>query len=267
MAHPILDSSNNILGDFNPKSEYRILKEESQISINVNDLDINNKYFLKLIENNKAFVSIKLLCGSTLMSWSQRIEESKEISLSMNKIHDIIEIQFFIIASKDIEFYDESFNEIYKGVKFQVNRNDIIGRSGSSKIHIYELYESEKARGLFDILPYNDKNISYRYNGDQIKILYPDQSSNNIVKIHNQLFNLSISNFFLTFLYPCILHVIHSIKKEEISEYENKLWFIKIEEIVGEKIEDLDTVEFSWKFINKVRKNTLASSFNELKRG
>ena len=105
---------------------------------------------------------------------------------------------------------------------------------------------------MFKIEPYKGRHITYDANQNQIEILYPDQSEYNLPKFHKTFWKISKSNFILSFLYPCLIDILH-ISKDE-ADYKDYLWYKKFEDITGKKIEDEEPSEIAWDFILKQQK-------------
>ena len=268
---PILNNTDEILGNFNPNWDSEIINDHKTLSIKTLDLGIENTYIQGLIEKGIAHVAVRIFCSSSLFSWSQKVDIKNTILIPMNELDGVIDIKYLIVCSHEFENYtDSSFNDIYNETTFKVNKNDIIGVSPSYILNIHELYES-KQKNMFRMIPDPDVNyIHYNFNADQITINYPCQKSNKIPVFHKRFNKLSKSNLVLSFFYPCFIELFHTLQKSDNDDeggddLRNYQWYQKLIGMIGDKDwEDINPTEIAWNVVNTY-KNILESAYKELK--
>jgi len=176
--YPILDSSDDIQGDFDINATIHV--NDSSLIINTENILISNQYFCDLLENQTIKLVVKAYCSSTM--FSKTFENKKIIDISLNNIATSLNLEFFLIANKDIEnYYSETFNSDYlsilNGNGFVIKKGSILGHGGDMKIPLINIF----TQGLKGIIQFEARSetfpISFDLDGNKIVIYYPKKEN------------------------------------------------------------------------------------------
>jgi hypothetical protein len=176
--YPILDSSDDIQGDFDINASIHV--NDSSLIINTENILISNQYFCDLLENQTLKLVVKAYCSSTM--FSKTFENKKIIDISLNTIATSLNLEFFLIANKDIEnYYSETFNSDYlsilNGNGFVIKKGSILGHGGEMKIPLINIF----TQGLKGIIQFEARSetfpISFDLDGNKIVIYYPKKEN------------------------------------------------------------------------------------------
>jgi hypothetical protein len=124
--YPILDNSDDILGNFEINAV--ISADKDQLLINIENIVISNEYFNQLFENKLIKLVTKTYCSSTM--FSKIFENQNIIEINLNTIATSLNLEFLLIANTDIDnYYHETFNPDYlnilNGIGFKIKKGSI----------------------------------------------------------------------------------------------------------------------------------------------
>jgi hypothetical protein len=114
--------------------------------------------------------------------FSKTFENKKIIDISLNTIATSLNLEFFLIANKDIEnYYSETFNSDYlsilNGNGFVIKKGSILGHGGEMKIPLINIF----TQGLKGIIQFEARSetfpISFDLDGNKIVIYYPKKEN------------------------------------------------------------------------------------------
>ena len=133
--YPILDTSDDIEGEFIINAV--VSNNNESLIINLENHLITNEYFNYLLQNKYLKLVVKAYCSSTM--FSKTFENIKVIEIDFNTIATSLNLEFLLIANRDIEnYYDNTFNsdylDILNGNGFLVKKGSILGNGGEMKI-------------------------------------------------------------------------------------------------------------------------------------
>jgi hypothetical protein len=172
--YPILDSSDDIEGNFDINATISV--NDSVLIINTENTFISNQYFSELLENEILKLVIKAYCSSTM--FSKTFENQKIIEISLNTIATNLNLEFLLIANKDIRnYYSETFNidylSILNGNGFEIKKGSIMGYGGEMKIPLMNIF-TQGLKGIIQFEARDETNpISFDLDGNKIIIYYP----------------------------------------------------------------------------------------------
>lgn len=175
---------------------------EDELHIIEDEVEITNEYIKDLFENKQITTAYRIVCSSTLQSFS--VYNETMIVIPMDLLANHIEIEVFLVANSDIPFYsDDSFNDDYNlgnsdGV-FKLEKGNIIGFAGSKKIPLKKSW-AKGASSMFRFKRGEDLLMSFDVEvGDQIVITYPyDESQQlDVTRVLPQSNKMTFLNLFV----------------------------------------------------------------------
>ena len=175
---------------------------EGELHIIEDEVEITNEYIKDLFENKQITTAYRIVCSSTLQSFS--VYNETMIVIPMDLLANHIEIEVFLVANSDIPFYsDDSFNDDYNlgnsdGV-FKLEKGNIIGFAGSKKIPLKKSW-AKGASSMFRFKRGEDLLMSFDVEvGDQIVITYPyDESQQlDVTRVLPQSNKMTFLNLFV----------------------------------------------------------------------
>ena len=192
-------------------------KLEYEVGLRVNALK-------ELIQKKKAKYYFKVECPSTFFCESfASFDDEGSFELEAAKLKDKIEIIPFIIAELELELFSEEFHEDFDGVKFDINRGNVlaIGRPTEYRIS-REQFRS--VRSIFEFNKNEDiEDGEFRIRTDENYVsIEVNPSLYTKVKIAEQ--EIQSQLLILNSLYvPVVMHLLHEIKQDP-DHAENKRW-------------------------------------------
>ena len=240
--YPILDTSDDINGEFIINTS--ISSDRNSLIINNENIEINNDYFNELIENNFVKIVVKAYCSSTM--FSKTYENEKSISIDFNHIATSLNLEFFLIANKDIEnYFNTTFNsdylDILNGTGFFVKKGSIVGYGGEMKVPLTNIF----TQGLKGIIQFEarseDLPISFDLDGNKIVIYYPKKENEiDLISYLGSKASRHLNTFYSLVILPALSAAYDEILKkindnENIEEFiDNHTWALVITELFPE---------------------------------
>lgn len=209
--HPVLGNDDDISGEFN--ISLNVARNDSKKIVFENvTVTVTNSYIQNHIDCGNAKAYVKVYCASSLTTWM--FEANNMFEIDEDEIVNRVELQVFILTTKDVQNYsDSSFNAQYGNELFSLSKNEVIGISGSVAIAIPKANEK---LGLGNIFKFNfhdtGKPIHFEYHHDKIFINYP------VTKMDehppNLLFSTSPWTAFNIFIVPALENALKYIKDD-----------------------------------------------------
>ena len=225
--HPVLGNSDDVNGRFRLKLDLN--KENDKIVFSNISYEIENEYFLRLVESKRASVFCSIRCSATLFFSSFDVSEHSDFEIDESLLGGKIEVKTTLIANEQISDYTSStFNEDAflgenQGV-FDVPKGGVIGFGGG---FLFDLGVQFK-RGLTGIIEFHRRNIDMPMEIDlgehKIVIYYPhDEEQMDIVNcLSNKNSGLSLT-FLNLFVLPALTEGYRSLIDKysggELEEY------------------------------------------------
>jgi hypothetical protein len=247
--YPVLSPfSNDITGD-KLIADITVKELESEFQFNVN-FQLNNETLLRLIENNQAVYAVHLECSSTMKRFFE-ISKQPNYSFKINHklLNNIVEINFFIVADKDIpSYYNTEFHEDFDGVLFNIQKGDLLAFAETVKMNIRK-EPLAKTNSIFELSVNPNKNAPLFEIDFNEKITISlhrhvyEEITNLRGYIGHEVDDIFISMYYLPALIEA-LYLIHDLmEKDELYTIENSVWYqsiVKRLEKLGENIEELN---------------------------
>lgn len=272
--YPVLASFNNDYLDslFDIEVEEKITEKEITLHF-LPKLD--NEELANMIRSNDAAFIVHIECAFTCFRTVVEVPfEGKTVTISANRVEEIICICPFIVATRDIYGYkNNKFNAEYEGISFELDKGSIMA-IGFEKVIRIEKEDDDLANvpSIFSVTEIIDKKVTdivVDYSGDKIGLRLPSpvyrkfvtQNSNN-PDAQPVLHAILI----IPALIKCLEEVKHS--GDDYYLYEEKRWFRSIQkaakkmniDISEDNICNIDTFEVA----QKIMKNTTANGIINL---
>lgn len=272
--YPVLASFNNdyVDSDFDIEVQETITEKEIIFKFVPK---LNNQELEKLIRFGQAIFVMHIECSFTSFRKSVEIPvEGKVVSISANKIEEVMNLCPFIVANKDIDNYRNSkFNLEYEGTAFELDKGSIMA-IGFEKVIRIEKENDDLANipSIFSVTEIYDpkiEDIIVDYACDKICLHLPSNVYRKFVTQNSNNPNAQPvlhAMLIVPALIKCIEEVKHS--GEDYYAYENRRWFRAIIkaakklniDINEENISQIDSFELA----QKIMKNTTANGIINL---
>lgn len=180
MPHPVLGIPGDMEGDFKISFNLHIDRDKRKYIYKDIQTEVSNNYIKGLLDKGLLKKVIKISCIPTYKTWI--FEDAVEIALPENEIDLLIEVESFLVCTQPIsDFLDCSFNNLFGQQKFELEKGDIVGLTGSTKIPILKENEKVSLGSIFRFSKIQDtqeeQEIHFSLDEDQIVIYYPDSHS------------------------------------------------------------------------------------------
>lgn len=137
----------------------------------------------------------------------------------------------FIVAKEEIfDYYNSSFNDDYNGMKFRLQRGNIIAIGGQTNVEITkEIEELSKIPSIFTICRCaedTDESMKVDIGGEKIAITLCNKSFGNYKMLSGMPSMLPVLHSML--IVPALIYTFETLKSEGISEFEDLRWYKSI---------------------------------------
>lgn len=238
---------------------------------------LNNEELANAIRANDAMFVAHLECSYTCFRKVIEVPfEGRTVTISANKVEDVMQICPFVVATRDIYDYKNSkFNAEYNDAAFELDKGSIMA-IGLEKVIRIEKEEDDLANvpsifSVTEIINLQQNDILIDYTGDKIGLRLPTQVYRKFVTQNSNNPNAQPvlhAMLIIPALVKCLEEVKHS--GEDFYQYEEKRWFRSIAkaakklniDLNEETISNIDTFELS----QKLMKNTTANGIINLNR-
>lgn len=224
LPHPVLGSSDDILGNYNTQSSIRLGRKEIGLSM-IHEL--SHKTLEKLIEQKEAAFLTEVHCAQTLFRVSYIAHDKQQtIILPASDLRDKVDLSFYIIALKDLKQYKvDGANADYADFSFEISKGDILAYGGRSMFWAGKRWEAQKSvSNLMEVKSYESVSGSMKFflTGDKIIIELSKTDYGQYQKMVK--FEELVPIFHSTIVLPALMFAISQmIQNNEL--YENYVWY------------------------------------------
>lgn len=274
--YPILDNSDDILGDFDLNVTISI--NTDFLIINTENNVISNQYFNELIKIGSIKLVTKAYCSSTM--FSKTFEKQKIIEMNLNSIATNLNLEFLLIANIDIEnYFHETFNIDYisnlNGNGFRIKKGSILGYGGKMKIPLTNIF-TQGLKGIIQFEARDETNpISFDLDGNKIIIYYPKQEDEiDLIGFLGGKGSSRLNTFYSLVIIPALSAAFDELLKksnENLEEFiDNHTWAFVITELFPDYIDNESGYIAAQRFLQSLNKDEfnklpILRSFDELK--
>ncbi|MBT2583159.1 hypothetical protein [Planococcus sp. ISL-109] len=222
--HPVLNpvSDDFLKGSFKGEIIEKI-QENDMLEFKIH-LDLNNPDLQNLIRMKKASFNIHFECISTMQRFTfSKSEPDFKISIAKELLNKKVDVNFFILADQNIENYTNTdAHSDYTGVKFGIQKGDILAFSESQTIYI-EKQPMSNTNSIFKVSKATDPkapSISISLNENQIEIAIPEASYEKVGQL--QAYGDDCNKVLISMLYlPALIDTLFNIQDmAQNQEYE-----------------------------------------------
>ncbi|MGN1114930.1 MAG: hypothetical protein ACI4RC_07410 [Oscillospiraceae bacterium] len=199
-----------------------------KISLNLVDKKIN-----KLIENEYAEYVIHIECPYTAYRTVIKTDETEiRKNVPEHKLNGKVSICAFVVAKDDIiDYYNDSFNDDYEGMKFDLHRGNIIAIGGQYNMKITkEVEELSKIPSIFTICKCaedTDESMKIDIGGEKITITLCDKSFEDYKLLAGMPEMQPVIHSML--IIPALVYTFENLKNSGTGEFEDQRWYKSIE--------------------------------------
>ena len=230
--YPVLNNESN---DYiNSKFDIDVTFKKTKKSITFYfKVELDEESLWEFINQDNAFFCVHLECNSSCYRELFKFNEpTYQVEISSDKLNAEVDLCCFIIANNNIELNDNpNFNEVYYGIKFNIDKYNILAIGTQRSIIIEKDYDPLKnIRSIFTVIPDDEEKqlISMDYSGNIIQIFIP-RKQYSIYKNISSYTHL-IPTIHSALIIPVLIEIFEMFKRDENSwdEYEDKSWFRSI---------------------------------------
>jgi len=231
--HPVLGIDNNYQDSF--EANLKVSADVGKISISIAYNMLNNG-LNKLIKDRKASFCAQIYCKGTLFREVYKSFKAlpDKIELESYKLHELVEVDFFVCACEDITNYTNTeFSDIYKGYSFLIEQGDILAYGGKGIFHANKAFEELKSVSAFMNIDAGDKKKMPMYNyyeGDKITIYLSQDSYELYQKVKNE--KSYINTLHSSVVLPALSEAIRFLLSNESNDYKDKKWYYLLEKLI-----------------------------------
>lgn len=210
--------------------EPKIVRTTSSYVINVNFI-LKDSSIEQLIDEGKAMFVMYVACSKTLYRKAFVSTESYcEFVLPRSDVEGKIEYQFSVVAKSDIRnFSSSSFNEVFRGIPFDINKGEPLAISEPFTQHTSNEDIENKVPSIFTVVKKDKAEpgyFNYTLYSDKIVI----ELGQNEFQRFNKLRAICPSVLSSIVIIPVLTGVIELLRElTSFEEYEEKRWFLVLE--------------------------------------
>lgn len=235
MPHPVLGIPNDMTGSFNVRFKVIMDRQTRNYAFSDIDLEISNSYLASLYEAGKLDFVLKVSCVPTYKNWT--FLNPGQFNLPENEVDILLETESFLLVKNDsLDYYDDSFSEIFGKKVFELTKGDIVALTGSQRIPIEKDNEKATLGSIFrfEKIDVNapDKELRFDFDADQIVIYYPSAKTDTdpITLLFDKKNGAPYTALNL-YVLPALEQAIRAMI-EEPSEFEGLKWFIVLDTLL-----------------------------------
>lgn len=245
--YPVLNSELDDYIQSSFKIEY-LAKQETQSMLVMNIVyNLDDPKLLELIKKGKAVYAVHLEgVASSFRELHTTKHKYQEVVINVDNLSQKVEVNFFIMATEDIESYrSPNFNPIYYPKDFVVNKltkSDILAYESVDDLEIkFENRSMSSPQSMIWVTSVKQQRyMSVDIDGDVIEVRLPE-------KAYQAYYSLSQSNkvheelLLSTIVLPGLTYAIEQIKRGGI--YEDLKWFESLTVMLNDLNYDIGNLE------------------------
>ena len=239
--------SNDILGEaLKAEIDAQTIGDDLQFTV---VFQLANETLRQLIESERAVYAVHLECSSTMKRFFKTSSHSTfSFDIDQKLLNNIVEINFFIIADKDIPGYsNKDFHEDFDGTQFNIQKGDQLAFTETIKMNITKEPIAE-TNSIFELArsPHEKAPLIEVDFPEKIIISVPKTAYEEVTNLRGFI-GADVDQLLISIYYvPALIEGLYLIKDyidtEEIHEIENAIWYKSIAkrlEALGKNIEQL----------------------------
>jgi hypothetical protein len=250
--YPVLGSGSSVEGDFDVTIDIS-RNEAGSVIFQTHNVNIGNEEVKDLYNKSICRIVLRIYCASTFYSDSLDCSEDQLVTIEEDKLINRCEAEVLLVLNEDLEYSLESFSEDYKGLSFQLKKNDVLGVTSILRWDVPRSYEKLASNSIFKWTMRSEDSdmkeiVSFNFDNDEIHITYP---FNNDIDPASALFRKNVNTAYWSFIVPALTEGYRKILSDddvERSEYQNYRWFHYLEQVMNiRSLESPDPFELAQK--------------------
>ena len=201
------------------------------------DFQLNNQTLQELIDVGEAVFAVHLECGSTMKRFFEKSNKASfRFKIDQKLLNNTVEINFFIVAERDIENYiNEGFHEDFWDAAFSIQKGDQLAFAHTVKMNITKEPIAD-TNSIFEISINHEKDAAlFKVEfADKIIIQIPKNNYEQITNMRGYI-GTHVDQLFIAMYYtPALIETLYYIKDlldsdEEHNGDEDSIWYRSIE--------------------------------------
>lgn len=274
-----------VLADFSDDFQNSSYETDLQYTVATSEFlltvkhSLDNKEMLELIRNGDAVYSTHVECSKTQTRLVESTSNaSQKLIIDPSKVENKIEVCTFVIATREIEKYTNSyFDDDYQGYTFNVSRGDILAVGYDYNIYI----EKERVNNSESIIQFEKAELDFkepfRINFDTNRLVVTLSKKNYDLYTHLIEYEELLPVLYSMIGIPVVSSALHVIGAEirdndstQDDGYSNKRWY----KVLIEKIQETGKDPYDYKIYeessdiimlaHKILDDPLTNSLNSL---
>lgn len=254
-GYPVLSPlSDDYIGHFDVNISTSIDSSNDMIIVSLTII-LDNDDLRMIIDSKNAHFIVHLEESRTCFREVYIFETyTSTFSIPIGKVKESIEVNAFITAKRELQFYPKSIHDFYKNMEIVYHKYETIALSNTKTVEISkENDEIKESASIFSIVSDKTKTVKYikvELKDERIVIVMPERDYNLYYKLmrQNNMKNRNKDILLSNIVMPIMVELLQ-ILKEDFGLYEDKIWFRSLLAAYKEKninlIEEFDKNGFS----------------------
>jgi hypothetical protein len=179
LPHPVLGNGDDVAGEFEARGQYR--QRRTTIDIRI-EFHTTNPTVLGLIEGGSAQYCSRIECARTYFRQAKRSRKTTQTHrFSSDELDGEVTITPMVVAIDRIDDYGpEGMHADYEGVKFTVEKGEIIAEGPPERLHVEKDFDPLKFRtaSIVQVCQHEEAEgpTDFQFDGDIILVRIPKKS-------------------------------------------------------------------------------------------
>lgn len=225
LPHPVLGLGDDVNGFYRASPAVKLGRQNISVIVNHG---VSNKTIESLLNNKAVVFCTEINCPQTFYRKAFLTTESSQvIEIPSDELRDKTEINFYIIAAKDISSYSvDGANEDYRGFTFEIEKGDVLGYGGRTFFIAAKRWEDIKALSSLMVIKKSEKEkgpFDVDLNSDKIVVYLSEQDFDTFRRASRHGFD---PIFHSSIAVPVLMHALNQMMgDDEENLFENHKWY------------------------------------------
>lgn len=224
LPHPVLGLGNDVEGIYRVNPSIKLGRQKITAIVNHG---LSNETMEDLLIKKEVAFCTEINCPQTFYRKAFLTTEPSQIIETMSEeLRDKTELNFYIVALKDIHDYTiKGANDDYKGFTFEVEKGDVLAYGGRTAFIAAKTWEDIKALSAFMVIRQSDNEegpfeIDLTSNKVVVYLSKKDYTTFRRASRHgfDPIFHSSI-------VIPVLMHALHQMMNGEEGLFEDLRWY------------------------------------------
>ena len=256
---PVMGNGDDVGGEFKVSPDVTI--EHKKITIKLS-FEVDNETMDSLIKKDMARFVVDVRSRGTFLRKTFSTNETElEIELNAQEVRYLLEMSYYVVATKEIADYcPVKMNEIFGDASFVVKPGEVIAMGGSSLTSVELEFDPMVANASSFIVVNNNPNvdvITVEYESDLIVINIPSS----VYDDYSAVSGVAVDTVHASIILPALVDAIYKIRDPD-NDFQQYLWYLRIREICEARKIDLqedEALEIAQKLLRDPVKRSMYS--------